>query len=520
MNEADKNKIYSENDAALLLGILMHDATKCLDDKYPLENSDFSEILFHKIIYASIHNLAIRGAVSVDEIMINEFVSSYPEQFEVFTKNKGIEFCITMLELSENKVENLPYYWEGLRKHSILRDLEGSGTDITEIWDRNIKNSQNEEELNKWKLKDIIEFYEEKQLKIKRKYEVEDDGTNRKKAGDSGREIYLSMKESPMMGVEFESKYLTTLWSGLGIPQFFIRSGDTSSGKSRSVVGDMGCISANEIFDIEENKWVENPNGGHGVLYIGCEMELDEECDPLMWAYVSGVESSKIIKGKCTPEEEARVMKAIDVVNDSKIWLTDMPNFNIKKLEDEIKFHKREFNISYVGFDYMLLNQALVKEFCQNRGSGVGSRGDEVLLELSSALKNMCKKYGIGMLSATQVNASISDYKIRDYQVLRGGKAVADKATGGSISMPITEQELNLVQPYIANAPGQKMGFGTILQPNFVETVYKGRFSEYPKECKIFSYYNLGNMRKQELFVTDKNFKPIDIQPTYIRRKK
>ena len=88
--------------------------------------------------------------------------------------------------------------------------------------------------------------------------------------------------------------------------------------------------------------------------------------------------------------------------------------------------------------------------------------------------------------------------------------------------MPITEQESKLVEA-ITNAWNKKNGkhFGDGLEPNFVETVYKGRFSEYPKECKIFSYYNLGNMRRVEMFVTDKNFKLIkDIPKTIVHKNK
>lgn len=513
--------IYSENDSALLLGILMNDSTKCLDSKYPLDKDDFGKdketgILFHRTLYATIYNLAIKGVKQIDEIMVEEFLHNYPAQEQIYLDSNGRDFIFSMKELSYDKVENIQYYWEIVRKHSLLRDYEKSGTDIKEIWDNEKSNIKNEEELNNWSIDKIISHFEDKQLLIKRKYTQEEDGTSRKKSGDKGHEIFINFKENPSIGLSFESKYLTTLWNGFDKGQLYIRSGDTSSGKSRGIVGDLACISAKEIYDIEDKKWVENPNGINNVLYIGCEMELDEECDPLMWSYVSGVDSAKITKGRCDKEETKLVEHAIDIVKDSGIWLTDMPNFNIQRLENEIKYYKKECNIEYVGFDYMLLNQSLVKEFCQNRGSGIGSRGDEVLLELSSALKNLCKKYDIGLLSGTQVNASISDYKMRDYQVLRGGKAVADKATGGSISMPITKQELNLVEAYVTNHKVQKVGFGTVIYPNFVETVYKSRFSEYPKECKIFSNYNLGNMRKQELFVTDKNFKPIRINPTIV----
>ena len=93
--------------------------------------------------------------------------------------------------------------------------------------------------------------------------------------------------------------------------------------------------------------------------------------------------------------------------------------------------------------------------------------------------------------------------------MLRGGKAIADKASGGSISMPITPQELKLVEPYTIEWNKKYSSKFGMIEPNWVETAYKSRFSEYPKESKIFSVYNLGNMRKLEMFVTDKDFKII-----------
>ena len=247
-------------------------------------------------------------------------------------------------------------------------------------------------------------------------------------------------------------------------------------------------------------------------------MELDFEVDPIVWAYISGVESSKIIHNDMTEEERERVLKAQKIANKS-IELVDMPSFDIRKVEEKIKEVKHKHDIEIVVFDYILLNAQLVKEFVTNRGnSGIGSRGDEILGELAKALKNMAKKYDVAILTATQVNSGISDYKSRDYQVLRGSKQIADTCTGGSISMPITLMERKLVDGLIDKCPiNAHKKFGTKrVEPNFVETVYKSRFSEYPKECKIFSYYNLGNMRKIELFVTDKNFEPINIPKTEV----
>ena len=85
--------------------------------------------------------------------------------------------------------------------------------------------------------------------------------------------------------------------------------------------------------------------------------------------------------------------------------------------------------------------------------------------------------------------------------------------------MPITPQELKLVEPYTIEWNKKHSSKFGMIEPNWVETVYKSRFSEFPKECKIFSVYNLGNMRKIEMYVTDKDFKIIkDIKKTIIEK--
>jgi replicative DNA helicase len=480
----------------------------CLDPTYPIDKSEF-QILFHRIIFATIYNLSLEGCKSVSIVDIDTFVSPYVSEYNVLKDNSFEDYIKTVIELTD--VENFEYYYKEFRKFSCLNTYRENGFDIKRFYDEDKSEESQLENLNQYTIEDIINYYEGLEVSIKRQFTNDGDDTVRKKAGDNGIDIFHSFKETPMIGLSFESKYLTTLWDGWRKGQLYIRSGDTSSGKSRSCIGDLANICAKEIYDLQENKWMENPNGINKGLYIGCEMNLDEECDPLFWAYISGVESAKITKGKTSKEEDKLVEHAISVVQDSNIYLTDMPSFNIKKIEEEIAYYKRECDIGYVAFDYMLLSNSLVKEFVEQRGRGVGARGDEILLELSKQLKDMCKKYDIGMITSTQVNADIKDYRNRDYQVLRGGKAVADKATGGSISMPITNQELKLIEPYL-----ERRGFG-LLKPNFVETVYKSRFSEYPKECKIFSNYNLGNMRKVEMFVTDKDFKPINIPKTIVQ---
>lgn len=77
------------------------------------------------------------------------------------------------------------------------------------------------------------------------------------------------------------------------------------------------------------------------------------------------------------------------------------------------------------------------------------------------------------------------------------------------IAMPPVQQELELIAPIL-----QQGGF--IKTPNMVVTVYKGRMSKFPKETKIWQYVDLGTMRTEDLFCTDKDFNPITVEKTYV----
>lgn len=513
-------KIYSISASNFVLGSLMNNTDLIYSSQFPLSKEDFRPFLIHKIVYVCISQLADKGVEVVEPIELVNYLNDYPEQLRAIQTelNDGdiIGYVKTLKELTD-KNHNYTYWWTEVRKRSLLRDLRDNGRfDISEFWNPDKDVEDNDKNLNKYTIENIIDVYDLELASIRSNYMIDED-TTQKRAGERGREILEAFKENITMGLGLESKYLTTLWGGVNKGQVYIRSGDTSSGKSRSLVGDICRLCCRELYNLETHQWELNPNGEHQGLYIGSEMGLDFEVDPIVWAYVSGVDSSKIIHHQMTTDEEERVLKAQDIVHNC-LELVDMPSFNIRKVEEKIKELKFTHNIEYMAFDYILLNSQLVKEFIEGRGkSGVGARGDEILGELAKALKNMAKKYNIGIVTATQVNSGIADYKSRDYQVLRGSKQIADTCTGGSISMPITLMERKLVDGLISKCPINKHRVGEPpLEPNFVETVYKSRFSEYPKECKIFSYYDLGNMRRIELFTTDKNFEPINIPKTEV----
>lgn len=208
-------------------------------------------------------------------------------------------------------------------------------------------------------------------------------------------------------------------------------------------IGELCRLCANEFWSFEKNKFIKNPNGeGNGGLYIGSEMDLVEEVEPIFWAYISGVPTEKILDGNYNSEEEARIDRAIDILFESNIHLVDEPDFNIQSLERHIESHKIKFDIGYVVFDYIQLTDQLIAE-ASSKKKGMNLREDQVLIGLSKQLKDFAGKYDVWVKTMTQVNAEVSDYKKRDYQIIRGGKGMADWKTVVHVSNNMNYQMMN-----------------------------------------------------------------------------
>lgn len=77
----------------------------------------------------------------------------------------------------------------------------------------------------------------------------------------------------------------------------------------------------------------------------------------------------------------------------------------------------------------------------------------------------------------------------------------------GSITSEPTQKEYKLIENYLKHSFNQKI-------PNRVISVYKNRGGRYNR-VKIWLYVDYNTMRVHDLFVTDYNYKLIDIPQTY-----
>lgn len=502
--------LYSQNYAALLLGCLMNNTQLLFNPSYPLTKTDFDPEPVHRIIFIATCKLAEAGAGNVSEVEIDNYVKDYPAQYETLNDSNFLDFVPTVKELCS--LESFELYYATLRKFSLLRELKEDGYNIADYYDEMLDETEQMAKLNKWTIGEILTDIEFKSAKLRTKYDVKY-VRNEIKAGENVAERLEAFKEQPSFGALFQSGYLSTIWNGWCRGHLGLRGAPSGQGKSRLGVADLTKVGAKEIWVSEVNDFVVNDNYQSPTLFIAIEQDIETEVEPMFWSAVSGVEYRSIKNGLCTPEEEARVIQAGEIIKDSNLHITSMPNFTTKSINRKIKEMVECEGIGYCVFDYMEQQGNISQEYREVVGST--GRQDQVLLYLSTELKKIAEDMDVGILTSQQLNDSWKTLSFIDETALAGGKSVKNKCDFGSIFLPTSylRKDLKQIEPYL-----KRSGVGNNRQPlpNICEFIFKSRYGIYgDKRLKLWSYFDRGTFQRIDYFVTDDENNVLDdIQPS------
>ncbi|MFL1672646.1 DnaB-like helicase C-terminal domain-containing protein [Paenibacillus dendritiformis] len=493
------------------LGCLMKEPSLLSSEKYKLTKDDFrvkGESPFYVIIFAAINNLFNENNEHIDVFSIDSFLSGYSKQYAIFNDNNGIDYLHSSIEQAH--IGNFDYYYTRLKKFSLLRDYVEKGFCIKEIYDEDLIEPKEQEimmqKFESMSIQDIIDHFEAKQVDIRDKYLTDTDSETIHASKDA-RKLVQKFKEKPDYGISLIGNIQNAIFRGAKLNKLVLRSAPSNLGKTRIALAEAVDMAIDEIYDLKKEEWVYN-NQGENVLFITTEME-GESLQPTILAYISGVPEDSIRDAITTEKEDERIEKAIQILERSNLWIEYIPNFDTQIIETKIKQHILNNNAQYIYFDYLHLSLSILEEIA-NSSKGMRMREDMVLFMFMNRLDQMRKKYNVHIRTATQVNGDWKTTKDADSTVLRGSKALADKATAGIVALSPTKADLEAIEPIL------RQHFYP--EPNVVYHIYKNRETKY-KDVKLWLHINYDTMRMTELFLTTNDYKPISIQPKKIVTK-
>ena len=468
-------------------------------DKYTITEDDFPED-FHKIVFGSIYKLHELGAEKITLNSIADYLSSRPKSEAIFIKQKGEEW---LLKAEENaNPASFDYYYNRLKKMTLLRELDKHGIDVTDIYDPdNIIDlklrQQQEDKLDNSSLEQLAQEIQDKLDEIKATY-VDGSWGQAYQAADGMEELLEELSQHPDVGVPLYGSLINTICRGARLKKYYLRSAPSGQGKSRTMIADTCYIGTNRIYD-DTFGWIRNGTA-EPVLYITTELELSE-VQTMMLAFLSNVNEEHIINYRFEGDELDRVREAAQILKDSPIYIEILPDFSLTDVENKIKKNIRDHDVSYIFFDYINTSLKILEEIA-TKAHGTKLREDSILFMLSTRLKDICNQYGVFILSGTQLNADYQTSETPDQNLLRGAKSIADKIDLGEIMLPVSNEDLENLEPILTNTGFKK--------PNLKISVYKNRRGRY-KSIYLWCNADLGTCRVNPIFATTWSYELIQI---------
>lgn len=480
-------------------------------EKYFFNKEDFPEE-FHRVLFGAIYDLYKLGSKKITPIDIENYLESRPKKYAVYKNNKGEEYLSKLTETTQ--ISTFDYYYNRMKKMTLLRGYSAIGMDLSWLYDPDnildVKKKQLQEDwLDNTSLLDIAELIDKKIDDIKLKY-IDDADLSYANAADGIDELLDGLQKNPEIGYPLSDDLFNSVCRGARLKKFYLRSAATGVGKTRAMIADFCSIGCDEIYDKEKKEWVAN-NTKEPTIFIATEQELDE-IQTMMIAYIANVDEDHILYNQYIEGEYDRVRHAAELIKKCPMYVKYLPDFSMQDIEDTIKIGIREYQARYVFFDYIHSSMRILSEVSSKAGVK-GLREDNVLFMIAVKLKDLCNKYGVFLMSATQLNGSYKQETENQYDqnMLRGAKSVGDKIDLGAIMLESTEADKEALSEVL-----KKGGFEA---PDIKISVYKNRRGRY-KNILLWCKADRGTCRITAMFATNYNYELVQINKLKININK
>ena len=503
------NNVGSSN---YVLGALLNNP-KLLDNKnFPLSNEDFV-VKTHKHLFTTINNLVSNGLTTITMVDIENYLSNNNEiVFNLFFGNNTNNFDWLSMLFEEGEDSNYSYYYNDLKKYSLLRTYIDNGIDVTDILDLTEVDTvildKQQEAFNKMRVEYIITHYDNKYRTIRNSFNRLEERENRK-SGDNARGILKKLQEGSRYGLNTEMPVETELTGGLIPKRFLLFTLPSGVGKTRNAIKKLVTACSPLLWDFKTNKFIKNPNGDYNAgVYIGNELDIANDLEPMILAFISGVNENKIKSGELNEEERDRLNIAIKCSEQMELHLENNDDYDIQYFKNifeeySTKYQNSKYTLRLVVIDYIELTPALMSEY-SSYSKGVPPREDLILLNLSKEIKNLANDYDITVVGYTQTTGEAFTMGYRDFRAVKGGRAIPNKADVGITCFPPTAKELDLLKD-------TQKRINLIHKPNIVFTLYKNRFGTI-KDYKLWVRQDLGIGKYEFLFATDAFYQPVNVK--------
>ena len=242
---------YKDTNAAngVLASIYMNPTLLEDDGRYFFQREDFTDDL-HVILLGVFQRLYLNDGIKEFSIpLIEDTLQNYPESWGTYKARRGGEWLKGAEENFYDISEGFDYYYNRLKKFSLLRQYENMGLKVSQIYNPDLldlkKKQRQEEEFEEMTLEDIAAFFEQK-IEMIHQTCIDNSMDESSLLGEDIKAAILE-DHTTSYGMPMYGAYMNAVTYGMRKGKFFLRSAATGTGKTRTMVADCCNLGCGEI---------------------------------------------------------------------------------------------------------------------------------------------------------------------------------------------------------------------------------------------------------------------------------
>ncbi len=326
----------------------------------------------HRLIFRSIASLA-EESKPFDVITLTEWLESRNE-----AENAGGLAYLGTLAKNTPSAANIRHYADIVRERSILRSLVKASNEIAD----SAFNTEGR------KVSEILDQAEQLVFQIaeqgsRNQKGFEDMKTLLSRAVDRIDDLY-NTKSGAVTGIATGFVDFDRMTTGLQKSDLIIVAGRPAMGKTSFAM------------NIAETAAVK---GGASVAVFSMEMSGEQLATRLI-SSLGRINANKVRTGQLEEDDWQYLIKAVDQLKDSNIFIDDTPALTPTELRSRVRrIARSNHGLDLVVIDYLQLMQGSGRSASENRATEIA--------EISRSLKAMAKEMDIPVVALSQLNRSL-----------------------------------------------------------------------------------------------------------------
>ena len=384
-------------------------------DRYNLEPTDFPKTL-DRYGFSAIYNLYVDGAEKIRAIDILSLLEENAIAKNLIEKENGVAFFQDCEVNSDEGTFN--FYYNRLKKLNLLREIQKTGRNTDDIYCENPLNDDYDkinERFQAMSVNDIVNVLKGEVAIFENKYSY-NNLVEESTAADDIDELIKDLKDTPEVGYQLQGDIFNTVCRGARRGKLYLRSAQSSAGKSRQAVGDACYIAYPIRYDTRKREWVST-GSCEKVLYIMTEQD-PEEIKTMILSYLTGYNEEIFLYGTYGEKEMPRIQVAVEIMKKFKdnLLFARIPDPCSSVVKNLFRKYSIQFGVNVFFYDYIFSSPAMLNEY-----RDLGLQEHVCLRLFTTALKNLAIELNAFIMTSTQTNSE-DDPKggFRDYRNLEG----------------------------------------------------------------------------------------------------